>query len=104
LTRVSDPAEPISREEIRALPEAAEPSTASRPILAEADRVGADAIVMGSRGLTRLKSLLLGSVSHEVLQHANRPVVFVPLTDGGRGPLARGAGGGRPASCGTALS
>jgi nucleotide-binding universal stress UspA family protein len=47
-------------------------------ILAQADAVGASAIVMGSRGLTGLKSLLLGSVSHAVLQHADRPVIVVP--------------------------
>jgi nucleotide-binding universal stress UspA family protein len=53
-------------------------STIGRAILTEADRVEADAIVMGSRGLTGVKSLLLGSVSHEVLQHADRTVVVVP--------------------------
>ena len=47
-------------------------------ILAQADEVGASAIVMGTRGLTGLKSLLLGSVSHSVLQHADRPVIVVP--------------------------
>ena len=56
----------------------AQSTTAGRAILAEADRVGADAIVMGSRGLTGVKSLLLGSVSHEVIQHADRTVVIVP--------------------------
>lgn len=53
-------------------------STTGRTILAEADRVGADAVVMGSRGLTGVKSLLLGSVSHEVIQHADRTVIVVP--------------------------
>ncbi|HTX30392.1 MAG TPA: universal stress protein [Solirubrobacteraceae bacterium] len=53
-------------------------STISRAILTEADRAGAEAIVLGSRGLTGLKSLLLGSVSHEVLQHADRTVIVVP--------------------------
>lgn len=57
---------------------ASEDSTTAQAILAEADRVGADAIVMGSRGLTGIKSLLLGSVSHEVLQHADRAVLVVP--------------------------
>ena len=36
---------------------------------------------MGSRGLTGVKSLLLGSVSHEVIQHADRTVVVVPSPD-----------------------
>ena len=37
--------------------------------------------LMGSRGLTGVKSLLLGSVSHEVIQHADRAVVVVPSPD-----------------------
>lgn len=49
-----------------------------RAILAAADAAGASVIVMGTRGLTGLRSLLLGSVSHEVLQHAHRPVAIVP--------------------------
>jgi nucleotide-binding universal stress UspA family protein len=40
--------------------------------------VGASAILMGSRGLTGLKSVLLGSVSHAVIQHADRAVIVVP--------------------------
>jgi nucleotide-binding universal stress UspA family protein len=57
---------------------AAQQTTVARAILAEAEEIGADAIVMGSRGLTGVKSLLLGSVSHEVIQHADRTVVVVP--------------------------
>jgi nucleotide-binding universal stress UspA family protein len=56
-------------------------TTVSNAILSEADAVGAGAIVMGSRGLTGLKSLLLGSVSHAVIQHADRTVVVVPSPD-----------------------
>jgi len=47
-------------------------------ILDEAQAAGADAIVMGTRGRSGLKSALLGSVSHDVVQHADRPVVVVP--------------------------
>jgi nucleotide-binding universal stress UspA family protein len=62
----------------------AEPLTARQnttvweTILEQADAAGADAIVLGSRGLTGVKSLLLGSVSHAVLQHADRPVIVIP--------------------------
>jgi nucleotide-binding universal stress UspA family protein len=57
---------------------ASQVSTTARAILDEADAIRATVIVMGSRGLTGVKSLLLGSVSHEVLQHADRAVVVVP--------------------------
>lgn len=49
-------------------------------ILERADQLDVDAIVLGSRGLTGFKSLLLGSVSHGVVQQADRPVVIVPST------------------------
>jgi nucleotide-binding universal stress UspA family protein len=50
-------------------------------ILDEAERMDASAIVMGSRGLGLLKSLLLGSVSQAVIQHADRLVIVVPSPD-----------------------
>jgi nucleotide-binding universal stress UspA family protein len=37
----------------------------------------ADEIVVGSRGLNRVRALL-GSVSHELLQIADRPVLVIP--------------------------
>ncbi|MGA2013101.1 MAG: universal stress protein [Solirubrobacteraceae bacterium] len=49
-------------------------------VLDQAEATGAEAIVLGSRGLTGVKSMLLGSVSHAVLQHADRPVVVVPCS------------------------
>jgi nucleotide-binding universal stress UspA family protein len=54
------------------------PMSVADSITAEADALDADAIVVGSRGLGGIKSLMLGSVSHAVLQHAARPVVVVP--------------------------
>ncbi|MFZ0090369.1 MAG: universal stress protein [Solirubrobacteraceae bacterium] len=50
-------------------------------IVGEAARVDADAIVLGNRGLTGVKSMLLGSVSRGVLQHADRPVLVVPAAE-----------------------
>lgn len=52
--------------------------TIAATILAEAAAVNADAVLMGTRGLSGIKSMLLGSVSSAVVQHADRPVVIVP--------------------------
>lgn len=58
----------------------------------EADRIDASAILMGSRGLTGFKSVLLGSVSHGVIQHADRTVIVVPSPAGGCGSRAQTRG------------
>jgi len=47
-------------------------------ILGVAEQHGVELIVVGTRGLPTLRSLLLGSVSHGVVQHAPCPVLVVP--------------------------
>lgn len=47
-------------------------------IVQVADEIGATAIVMGSRGLTGVRELAAGSLSHQVAEHAGRPVLIVP--------------------------
>jgi nucleotide-binding universal stress UspA family protein len=46
-------------------------------ILATADELEADLIVLGARGLAGVRAFL-GSVSNHVVQHARRPVLVVP--------------------------
>jgi nucleotide-binding universal stress UspA family protein len=76
-------------------------TTIAEAVLAEADEDGARAIILGTRGLTGIKSLWLGSVSHAVLQHADRPVIVVPSPDVARArgpPTVSDPGGPRLAT------
>ncbi|MFB4317389.1 universal stress protein [Actinomadura sp. 21ATH] len=50
-------------------------------IVDHAAELDAALIVVGSRGLSRVKSVLLGSVSDRVLHHAGRPTLIVPPAD-----------------------
>jgi nucleotide-binding universal stress UspA family protein len=47
-------------------------------VLAVAERVNAEAVVVGTRGRGAAKTAFLGSVSHDLLRHADRAVVVVP--------------------------
>jgi nucleotide-binding universal stress UspA family protein len=47
-------------------------------IIDAADEQDAMLVVMGTRGNTGIRSLLLGSVSHAVAHHAHRPLLIVP--------------------------
>jgi nucleotide-binding universal stress UspA family protein len=56
-------------------------TTIAETIIEEARARSALVIVIGTRGLTGVKSMMLGSVSHAVLQHADRPVMIVPSSE-----------------------
>lgn len=57
------------------------PSPPGEAIPRYAEQARADLIVMGSRGLTGVKHLLLGSVAERVLRTAPCPVLTVKLED-----------------------
>ncbi len=52
-------------------------------IVSQAEKCGADYIVMGSHGHTALYDLLVGSTTHGVLMRAKCPVVIVPAPKAG---------------------
>ncbi len=52
--------------------------TAAKAILQAAERLAADAIVIGSHGKGATYRAFLGSVSQDVVRHARRPVLVVP--------------------------
>ena len=67
----------------RALARAAERDVATtwHAILEAADELDARVIVLGSRGLSGVKSALLGSVSYGVVHHSRRPLLIVRPPD-----------------------
>ena len=54
-----------------------------------AEREGAGLIVTGTRGLGPIREVILGSVSHYVVQHADVPVVVVPADRRARQAVAK---------------
>jgi len=61
-----------------ATPQGVVAATTWAGILDVADEIDASAIVIGSRGLTGVRELFDGSVSHDVAKHSPRPVLIVP--------------------------
>ena len=55
-----------------------EEGSPGQQLVAVADREGAGLIVTGTRGFGPIREMILGSVSHYVVQHADLPVVVVP--------------------------
>lgn len=56
---------------------APEPNGTWTAIVDAADRIDAAVIVVGTRGFSEIKSLVLGSVSNGVVHHTGRPVLVV---------------------------
>jgi len=54
-----------------------EADSTAKAILAAAESTGADLLVVGTRGLTGLRELTMGSVAHKVTAAANCPVLVM---------------------------
>ncbi|MEY4979640.1 MAG: hypothetical protein RLZZ352_1910 [Pseudomonadota bacterium] len=54
---------------------------AAQMLIEVAERYRCDAIILSARGMGSLRAALLGSVSHELLQHAPVPVTVVRATE-----------------------
>jgi nucleotide-binding universal stress UspA family protein len=97
LTLLEDPAELDRREEEQARATAEEgaslardagfsaearvvaaPGDTAEAILAFADEVDASLLLLGCRGLSGARSILLGSVANDIAQSSSRPLFFVP--------------------------
>jgi nucleotide-binding universal stress UspA family protein len=65
------------RGKVGALESSAIPGRPAEEITAAAREPGVDLVVVGARGLGRVKRLVLGSVSDRVLRHADCPVLVV---------------------------
>jgi len=72
--------------DIASVKTASEPHHAASFILANADALKADLIVVGTHNPSRLEELVVGSVSHQVLLHSRVPTLIVK---GNAKPIAR---------------
>ena len=63
--------------EVGSVVERVGPGDTPQRIVAVAEEANADLLVMGTRGMTELKSMLLGGVANKVVHHAHCPVLLV---------------------------
>jgi nucleotide-binding universal stress UspA family protein len=54
-----------------------EASSADEGLVHEAERIGADVLVIASHGTTGIKRALLGSVADKIVRHSTRPVLVL---------------------------
>ena len=64
--------------DVRVEPVLREENVPAYALVAEAEAERADVLVVGSRGLSGFRELILGSVSHSCCRHAPCPVLVVP--------------------------
>jgi nucleotide-binding universal stress UspA family protein len=81
-TRAIEGAERAKHAGFRAQPRGGIGAPTWEGVVYVADEIDAAVIVMGSRGLTGAREALEGSVSHQVAEHAGRPVLIVPPANG----------------------
>lgn len=74
---VDDLGQEAAEHEIAEVVTLVEEGDASQQILAAAEKHDVSLIVMGSRGMSELKGLLVGSVSHKVMHLCDRPCLVV---------------------------
>jgi nucleotide-binding universal stress UspA family protein len=67
----------LTRQGVKAKAVVASGRSTARSILKAAEDCDAGLIVIGSNGLSDLTGLLMGSVAHQVVQHAHCPVLVV---------------------------
>lgn len=67
----------LANQDVKARGEVVSGRSTAKSVLEAAQDCGADLIIIGSRGLSDLSGLLLGSVAHQVVQHAHCPVLVV---------------------------
>lgn len=72
------------RDQVPELDTLLSPGTPSRVILDRAEECNAELIVVGTRGLSGLRHILLGSTAERVVQHARCPVLCVHPGDKGQ--------------------